>query len=134
MKSLIRNILINLVSFWLIEKIFSAVDYRQEPKILFLASFVLTMINLLLKPLLNLVFLPLNFLTFGLSHWLVNLLVLFLIAIFVPGFSLKVFNFPGLNYSGFSIPAINFGLLGSFLLVCFLLKLIPDIISWLFGN
>ncbi|MEN9621571.1 MAG: hypothetical protein RLZZ67_5 [Candidatus Parcubacteria bacterium] len=56
-----------------------------------LASVVIGLVNLLIKPLITLATLPINALTLGLFGLLVNGGLLWLVALYVPGFSISTF-------------------------------------------
>jgi len=132
MKTLIRNIVLNSFCLWIISLVSGAVTFSNKLEVLIFASISLAIVNLLVKPLLNLIFLPLNLITLGTFRWGVNIIVLFLVTVLVPGFHIRDFVFTGLNFSGFVIPAIRFNVLLSYLAVSFLLYLLSDMIYWLF--
>lgn len=56
-----------------------------------LAAVVLGLLNTFLRPILELLALPVTVLTFGLFSWVVSALVLWLTGYFVPGFSVEGF-------------------------------------------
>lgn len=62
---------------------------------------------MLLKPVLAIIFLPVNILTLGLLSWLVNVVILYLWTIFVPNVHLATWIFPGISTAGFVVPAVN---------------------------
>lgn len=132
MKSIIRNIVLNSFCLWIISSVSGAVNFSNKLEVLIFASISLAIVNLLVKPLLNLIFLPLNLITLGTFRWVVNIMVLFLVTVLVPGFHIQDFVFSGLNFAGFVIPAIKFNVLLSFLAVSFLLSILSDMIYWLF--
>lgn len=56
-----------------------------------LVALVLGLLNAVLAPILNLLALPLTFLTLGLFSWVVNALIILLVGKIVPGFEIKSF-------------------------------------------
>lgn len=56
-----------------------------------LAAFAIGIVNLLIKPLISLVTLPVNILTLGIFGLLVNGGLLWLVALYVPGFTITTF-------------------------------------------
>lgn len=56
-----------------------------------LAAFAIGIVNLLIKPLISLVTLPVNILTLGVFGLLVNGGLLWLVALYVPGFTITTF-------------------------------------------
>lgn len=132
MKTLIRNIVLNSFCLWIISLLSGAVAFSNKLEVLIFASISLAIVNLFVKPLLNLIFLPLNLITLGTFRWVVNIIVLSLVTVLVPGFHIQTFVFTGLNFAGFVIPAIKFNVILSYLAVSFLLSVLSDIIYWLF--
>jgi|GEM_PF-2333858 len=83
MKTLILNFLSLLILGWL----FHVITYNSWLALL-LASFVLALLNATLRPVLQLLFLPMNLITLGIFGWLINGLVLGLSVFLVPGVQL----------------------------------------------
>lgn len=131
MKDFLKTILINFLSLLLISKLTGAAVYKNSYLILFWASLSLSILNLLVKPLLNLILMPINLLTLGSFRWVINVIVLFLVTLIVPEFKVLSYSFPGLSIAGFVIPPINFSFFWALFLVSFLLEIFPSIIYWL---
>lgn len=55
------------------------------------ASLVLGLVNLVIRPIVRLLALPLTLLTLGLFGWVINALMLWLVSALVPGFSVNGF-------------------------------------------
>lgn len=132
MKAFLRNVLVNLICFWVISLILPAVDFSGKPEILLLASLALTATNIFIKPILNLLLLPLNLVTLGTFRWIINVIILFLVTMIIPDFKIRPFVFPGVAYKGFVIPQINVNLFWSFVIVSFVLSFVSNIIFSLF--
>lgn len=56
---------------------------------LLIASLVITLLNSVVKPVLKLLFLPVNIITFGFFSWVINISLLWLATYLVPGFSIE---------------------------------------------
>lgn len=132
MKRIIRNILVNCFCFWLISSIIPAIDYSRNFVVLFYASLTLSLVNFLVKPLLNILFLPLNLITLGTFRWVTNIIVLYLVTVLIPEFSITPFHFAGYSSAGFILPPLYFNLFFTYLLIAFLFSVISDIIYSLF--
>ena len=114
--------------------LFPGFSVSQEIWALPLAALVLTGINILVKPILKLILLPLNLLSFGMFRWVINVLSLFLLTLFVDQVSFQPFVFPGFSELGINLPSINFSSLGSLITASFLVTLIRKTIGWLLRN
>lgn len=131
MKTFLRSIIVNFFSLLLISKLTGAASYENSYVVLFWASFALSLLNLLVKPVLNLVLMPINALTLGSFRWIINIIVLFLVTILVPQFKILSYNFPGLTLAGFTLPAMKLAFFWALFLVSFLLELISGAFYWL---
>lgn len=132
MKSFLRHIFINFFCLFLIAKLIGAVYFSDNSIILLYAAICLTVFNLLIKPVLNLLLMPINMLTLGGFRWVVNVAVLFLVTLFVGGFKITMFTFPGFSAGGFIVPAIHFSSFWSLVLVSFLIEIIESLLGWIF--
>lgn len=132
MKSFARNIFINFFCLFLISKLTEAIFFSNNFLTLLWAAVCLTIFNLLIKPLLNLLLMPINLLTLGAFRWVVNVLVLYLVTLFVRGFKISGFVFRGITLAGFVIPQIPFTFFWSLILVSFLIEIFNFFLNWIF--
>lgn len=131
MKTLIRSFLINFGALWLVSQLFGGIFLSSGYETLVMAALALGLFNLLVKPLLNIFFLPLNLLTMGTFRWLVNVATLYLVTVVVPGFAIKSFTFSGFAYNGYTFPAFSFAGITALILTSFVLSLISGFFYWL---
>jgi len=87
MRFIIR-ILGNCLAIYLAAYLVPGVNFKGDWKMLLLAGFVLSLINLLIKPILKLISLPLLILTFGLFSLIINMFVVWLLTKIVPELNL----------------------------------------------
>lgn len=130
MKSFLRGILTNFFSLFLVAKLLACLDFSENIIVLLLASLYLSVFNLVVKPVLNLLLMPINLLTLGASRWIINVVVLFLVTLFVHNFRIVAFTFPGLNISSLSLPAVHFSFFWALIIVSFILELLTSVINW----
>ena len=69
-----------------------------------IAAMVLTAINILIKPIVKLLLLPINLLTIGMFRWVSNTASLFILTVLVDQVKFIPFNFTGVSWAGFVIP------------------------------
>ena len=131
MKKIIRYFLINFVSLFLVSELINAVSFSSFFN-LALASIYLTILNLILKPILNFILTPFAFLTLGFLRLIINSLTLFLADIFVEGFQVISFSSPSLTIGKTQIPSQNVTLFWSYILVSFIIELFSNLIIWIF--
>ncbi len=130
MKRLLRYFLINLVSLLAATKIIAGLTYTGGAKSLLIGAIAFMIINLLLVPLLKVLFLPLNLLTLGLFAWLTNVLALYALTS-VSDFKLISFAFAGANLNGFVIPAYELSPFLVAVVASFVIGLITNFLQWL---
>lgn len=131
MRGIIRNIIINFISLFIVAQTIKGIDYSQKILVLFWASFYLSLFNLVIKPLLNLLLMPINLITLGAFKWIINVIVLFLVTFFVAEFRIVPSSFPGLSLGGIVIPAFTLSFFWTLILISFIIEALALIFSWL---
>lgn len=132
MKGLLRNFLINLFTLWTTAHLVLGFKINGGIETYLFGSFILSLILIFIKPLLKILFLPINFLTLGLFSWVVNVAVLYLLTLFVPQIEVAPFQFPGFSHQGFTIPAFYLNSFESYLATSFVLSIISNFLTWLY--
>ena len=123
-----RMFLFNSFSLWLVSQVIPALSIVGGWQVLLLAGLVLSLLNLIVTPLLKVLFLPINLLTFGLLSWVINVIVLYLLTVFVSGVGIGAWTFPGITFMGFVIPDIAFSSFASFILVSLSVSTLANIL------
>lgn len=131
MKKLLRSVVINIFALWLTSQLVGGFSYSGGWQTLALAAVVFGMINLLIRPLVKLLLLPINLLTLGLLGWLVNVLMLYLLTMLIPKIKLEAFEFSEVAYKGFLIPTLEISRFYAAVLTSFLINLISVFLHWL---
>jgi putative membrane protein len=132
MKKILKLLVFNLIALRLTAEIIPSISFSPGLKTILLAALALTGFEYLLKPIAKILFLPINILTLGTLRWVINVIGLYLVTLFVDGFSVSAYSFPGLNWQGLIIPAISFSLVLTYILVSFFINLVTTLLSWLF--
>ncbi len=117
MKYLLRVFLFNSFSLWFVSQVLPALTISGGWQVLLFAGFILSILMLLVSPILKILFIPINIITFGLLSWLINVIVLYLLTVFVSDVSIHAWQFPGLYWAGFAVPAISLSYIVSLILV-----------------
>lgn len=131
MKSLIRSFVINIAAIHITTSIMPGFTNSGGFKTLALAVVVLGIINLLIKPLISLLLLPINILTLGAFRWLINVAVLFLLTQIIPQLSVSAFRFPGLSYQGFVVPEVQISIFWSLVISSITISFTNAFLFWL---
>lgn len=107
MKHLLRVFLFNVFGLWFTSQILPSLVISNNWQSLLTAGLVLSILMLTVQPLLKILFIPINIMTFGLLSWLINVIVLYILTIFVADVTVRAWTFPGATSFGFVIPPIH---------------------------
>jgi uncharacterized membrane protein YvlD (DUF360 family) len=131
MKAFLRHVLINLLVIYLVDACYPGFSILHDTKTLFTAAVIWLLLNKIVKPIIKLLLLPINLITLNLFSWAVSLITLFLLPMIVDGISIQPYDFPGLNYQGFSVPQFHLNLFLSFVVASTFLNLFHNLIVWI---
>lgn len=131
MKRLARDVASNAFSLFILTQFLSGIKISGGFQTFIFGGFFLSLMGFFLRPLLNLVALPFNFLTLGLSSFLVNALILYVLTILVPQISVVPFVFPGFSFGGVIVQEISFNLFFAYIASSIVLSVIIFIVRWL---
>ena len=88
---LIGRLLINILALFVVEYLVPGF-ILQDFTAAVVAAIVIGIVNTLIKPILQLVALPISVMTFGIAAFLINVALLWLTSLFVPGFEIVSFT------------------------------------------
>lgn len=131
MKRIIRAFAVYTLILWFLANYVGGVEFGNDPKILLSGALALTLAELFLKPIINLLLLPFNLVTLGVFRWVSNVLMLYITTLIVPGFSIIPFTYPGFSSNLFIIPEMQLGLIGAYVLLSFVLSVVASFVFWL---
>lgn len=134
-RKLLKSIAINSLGIYLSTVITSGlVSFAGDFKALISTGFVFVLVNALVKPIVNLLLLPIHIITLGTFRWITNLILLYIITRLVPEFVINSYVSSKIDLGFISIPPVYFSQLGSYLLATFILSLIFQFLYWLFED
>lgn len=131
MKRILRHFVIDSVSIFLVSSIAIGMNFQKGIETLLLTGFGLTIASLIAKPIINILMLPINLITFGLFRWVAAVATLYIVSLVVPGFSITGFNFAGYTSVWFDVPSLVLSGTLAFVAFSFLHSLISSFIYWL---
>ncbi len=129
---MIRKLLLNVAVIFFAAWVLPGLSYSGNFQILILAAVALGLVNMIVRPVVKLITLPINLLTLGIFSWVINVLMLYLVTRLIPGFEISGFHFEGLVYQGLTLQPMEVGLLTSYILSSFIISLLTSILGWLF--
>ncbi len=131
MKTVLRHYVVDTLSLYLATQIASGVIFAKGTESLLLAGVGLTAATMIIRPLINILLLPINLITFNFFKWLSSAIALYLVTLVVPGFKIVEFVFHGFSTQWIDVPSFGFQGILSFVAFSFLLSTIASFINWL---
>ena len=117
MKSLLRAYTFHLLALLVVDAILGAsFQVSGGTQTLLIGAGVLAVLNILLKPILKLLFLPINALSLGLFTLVINAGVFYLFTQLVKAVGISPWHFPGFNYNSLIIPTLDVNYWGTLFL------------------
>jgi putative membrane protein len=132
MKKRLRSLLITTASLLVASRLIGSISFQEGEKTIFITALVFTIINLIIKPIIKLLLLPINLLTLGLFRWLINVFAFYLVLLLVPQLKIAPFLFPGFSASGFVVPEIQLPFFWTLVLVSFIISFTTSFLYWAF--
>ena len=131
MKLLLRNVLLNALALSALPYLFPGVIISGGAYTYVFAGFLLTLMSFIIKPILNLITLPINLMTFGLFSIVTNTFILYLLTVLMTNISIHPFVLKGFSYNGFAAPTIAITAFFAYFISAIVLSLITSFINWL---
>jgi putative membrane protein len=132
LRLLLRSVAINLAGIYIAAQILSGViTFVGGYQTLLMASLAIAAVNLIVRPVINLLLLPIHLITLGIFRWIANLVTLYLVTWLVPNLQIHSFYFPGLNFRYLIIPSMFFSAFGAFVVTTLTLTVIFHLLYWL---
>jgi len=104
MKYFIKTWVFYVFALWLTKELFPAFVVEGSWTTVFLSGLILSLLMLIIKPVLKILFIPINILTFGLLSWVINVIVIYLLTLVAPNVLVAGWSFPGIAWQGFTVP------------------------------
>lgn len=131
MKHLLRLYLIHLLAIWFLISINSGFTISGNWQAIAYIALLLSAINMFIKPILKLLFLPVNMITLGFFSWVINIGVLYVLILIAPQIKIEAWSFPGSSGMLFNIPPFSLSKTANFVVSALLLAFTIRILKWL---
>lgn len=131
LKTFFKNWLINCISLAILTWLYNGIQISFAYLDFALAGFALTILGKLIKPIFDLVFLPINILTLGLFRWLRTAIAFAVLNYLFPFITISNYNFPGFSWNALTINSFKLSPLFSLVVSALLFNLISKAIRWI---
>ncbi|MBI3290610.1 phage holin family protein [Candidatus Microgenomates bacterium] len=109
----------------------NGINFSRGPETFLMASLAISIGNHFVRPILNILLLPINLVTLGLFRWVTNVLMIYAVTIVVAGFQIGAFNSKAVTIQGITIPEIHLAGIAAFLVISFLISFVSSFLYWL---
>lgn len=132
MKGIARTVGINMLALFLTAVFIPGFHITATFFTFFTAGVLLTLITFIVKPILQILSLPFNIMTFGIFSVVTNAIVIWILQRFVPSLLITTFQIQRIAFWGFAIPKIEISsIILAYIVIAAILSFITAAIKWL---
>lgn len=131
MKRIIRNFAVDTFTLFIIANSIEGIVFDEGIKTLLIAGAALMLSSYVVKPVINLLLLPINLLTFNFFKWLSSAAAIYIVLLVVKGFHINEFFFPGFTSNFLDLPAISLTGFIAIVTFSFTFSILGSIIYWI---
>ena len=131
MKKILRYFVIDTLSLYIIANSTSGIVFQNGIQTLLFAGLGLSLASVVVRPIINILLLPINLVTFNIFKWASSAIALYIVTLVVHGFIIQGFIFSGFQSRWIDIPAVTLEGVLAFVAISFLLSVLSAIITWL---
>lgn len=132
MRSILRSVAVNTASLFALTYLMPSVTISGGIRTTLTVAAVISALNLFVKPILELVFLPVNLLTLGAFRWVSAVAILWITTMVTDGLTVQPFHFPGYVAFGVVLPSIPLSLFATYVFAAFLFSFSSSFVGWIF--
>lgn len=130
-KRMVRVFLIESIALYLISKVTAGLDFENGIVSLLITGAALGIAAFSIRPVINILILPLNLLTFGVFKFLTNAITLYIVDLLLKEFNVGTFHFLGIKNALIDIPQFSVPFPASYIAFSFAISLITSVLYWL---
>ena len=123
---------VSVFALWFTSSVFPG--FRLSPGLtgLFISGCILSLLLVIIKPILSILFIPINFLTFGLASWIINVIVIYILTILSPVLHITPWTFPGIQWGSLTLSSIYLSYASSLVVSTVIMTIFSNILDALF--
>lgn len=124
MKKILKFTLLLTFALITANQIWGNLFFQTIPWAIIKTAFILSIFEVILKPIIKILLLPINILTLGTFRIIINTFGLYLVTFLFSDFQIRNINSPATNFWGIQIPQLNFVNFFAYLVTSFTISLI----------
>jgi putative membrane protein len=131
MKRILRLYVFDTVSLYLASQIARGLVFENGLVTLLLAGLGLVGSTLVVKPIINILLLPINLVTFGFFKWASSAIALYIVTLVIQGFKVTRFESTAISSPWIDIPGVFLEGILAFVAFSFLIFILTSLMTWL---
>lgn len=131
MKTILRNIILYSLILYLLLQFIPGLTINGGWMTIFMSGVALAIMFLVLRPILNVISFPVNVLTIGVFSLFTNVLILYLLTVFITDVSIAPFTYNRTEFLGVIFPTTHFNTFFAYVYTSFVLSVVEGFINWL---
>ena len=125
----IRQFFLNLIVLWILSGMIASVSYDSFSSLV-TASFVLLLLQKIVLPIVEILWIPVSLISFGVLKGIPTLVMMGLFFWLELGYRVGNITIPSVSIQNFTTPTLHLGMLSSLILFIFLFQTIQRGIHW----
>lgn len=130
MKKILKKLFLNLVILWILAGLIQEIVYISFYDLV-IAVIMLTLLQLLIKPIITILFMPINLLTLGFLSWVPQLILFYIFKYTSIGYQINPITIPQIQVANLSIAEIHLGNNFSLILFAILYFYLNKFLRWI---
>lgn len=131
MKGLLRRTLFNAFALFVLSLLLGGVTIHGGLQTLLVGGFILTLLTIFLEPIINLLSLPVTFVTMGLFSLITHAILFYVLTVLMPQIEVHSFIFQGTSFGGFIIQRMAIGTFAAYIVAATIHSVIISTLTWL---
>lgn len=131
MRFFAKKILINYLILNLLLNFYPGMIFTEGLKGLVVTALILSVINFLIKPILKIILIPFNLLTFGLSSWFLNFFSLIILVLVSPYATVTNFEIHKLDFWILHLTNFHINIILSIFLASLIIYFLEKFFTWI---
>lgn len=132
MKRILRSFLVEIGVLYIVSQLSSGIHFEKGIESMVIAGVALALATFVVKPIINILLLPINLVTFGVLRWLSQAVTLYLVDLVLPDFSITSFDFAGYSTNYIYIPALHVpSALLAYVIFSLIISIFASVIYWI---
>ena len=131
MKGLFKDTIVYAFALFLAAILFPGIHISGGLTNYLIGGLALTLLLLVVKPILTIITFPINVITLGLFALFTNVIILYLLTIFVPSILISSFHISRTNIHGIIIPAMEINKFFAYCVIAAFISMLTHFVEWL---